>query len=482
MSFKRGTKVEVMRKKVPFSWHCAEIISGNGHTYSVKYDYFPGSTSEFVVERVSRKAIRPCPPPVEGVRSWVAGDIVEVYDNISWNIARVLKVLDRDHYLVKLLGVPQEFRVHKSNTRVRQSWQDNIWVVIGKGSRSCEDVKTIKLSTSNCYQKTSFQMPQANAKTKLRAGDDRLAVQDKAGLQESHMVSSRMLKRASPHFSSLFDACTGNVQKTRAIEKDGRRQRFVPDVLREKVDAVAYPRENLGEKYMHSSSNNRSNGYYEMEREKLSGLVACSLSRSSEPYDSDSDACSVGSCSVTSESPNRFPSHFVVSHCQDTDTLCSDAESFYGSPKQEKCLSPPGEEVSVCIHRIELHAYRCTLEALYASGPLSWEQEALLTNLRITLHISNDEHLMELRNLISSGTGPKKQKHMSGEAFINVLIWKEFLKGIVRVKWNLLIKHIQTMRKVLLEVQEATEGQENPTRNMVLLKEEILEHEEFQIV
>ncbi|GMP94637.1 hypothetical protein CsSME_00044026 [Camellia sinensis var. sinensis] len=407
MSFKRGTKVEVMRKKVPFSWHCAEIISGNGHTYSVKYDYFPGSTSEFVVERVSRKAIRPCPPPVEGVRSWLAGDIVEVYDNISWNIARVLKVLDRDHYLVKLLGVPQEFRVHKSNTRVRQSWQDNIWVVIGKGSRSCEDVKTIKLSTSNCYQKTSFQMPQANAKTKLRAGDDRIAVQDKAGLQESHMVSSRMLKRASPHFSSLFDACTGNVQKTRAIEKDGRRQRFVPDVLREKVDAVAYPRENLGEKYMHSSSNNRSNGYYEMEREKLSGLVACSLSRSSEPYDSDSDACSVGSCSVTSESPNRFPSHFVVSRCQDTDTLCSDAESFYGSPKQENCLSPPGEEVSVCIHRIELHAYRCTLEALYASGPLSWEQEALLTNLRITLHISNDEHLMELRNLISSGTGPK---------------------------------------------------------------------------
>lgn len=61
-------------------------------------------------------------------------------------------------------------------------------------------------------------------------------------------------------------------------------------------------------------------------------------------------------------------------------------------------------------------------------------------------------------------------------------ILQEFLKGIVRVKWNLLIKHIQTMRKVLLEVQEATEGQENPTRNMVLLKEEILEHEEPQIV
>lgn len=62
---------------------------------------------------------------------------------------------------------------------------------------------------------------------------------------------------------------------------------------------------------------------------------------------------------------------------------------------------PLGEDVAARIHRLESHAYRCTLEALYASGPLSWEQEALLTNLRITLHITNDEHLMELRNLIS---------------------------------------------------------------------------------
>lgn len=62
---------------------------------------------------------------------------------------------------------------------------------------------------------------------------------------------------------------------------------------------------------------------------------------------------------------------------------------------------PLGEDVAARIHRLELRAYRCTLEAFYASGSLSWEQEALLTNLRITLHITNDEHLRELRNLIS---------------------------------------------------------------------------------
>lgn len=132
MKFKKGSKVEVMSKKeVPVSWRCGEIISGNGHTYSVKYDCYPGSIGDAVVERVSRKAIRPCPPS-EGFESFVVGDVVEVFDSMSWKIARVLKVLDRDDYLVRLLGIPQEFRIHKSSIRVRQSWQDNKWVVIGK--------------------------------------------------------------------------------------------------------------------------------------------------------------------------------------------------------------------------------------------------------------------------------------------------------------------------------------------------------------
>ena len=91
-------------------------------------------------------------------------------------------------------------------------------------------------------------------------------------------------------------------------------------------------------------------------------------------------------------------------HCQETDTL-SDAESYHrpGSERESSSL-PSNEEVEVSIHSLELHAYRSTLEALYASGPLSWDQEALLTNLRIMLHISNDEHLKELKHLISTKT------------------------------------------------------------------------------
>lgn len=184
-------------------------------------------------------------------------------------------------------------------------------------------------------------------------------------------------KRASPFGSSHRQA-----KKVKLAKKYGgqsQRHSF------EKVDAFE------GNKYLQASYNYSLNGYYETEKNKRKsyGAVGCNLARISEPNESDNDQCSVGSCSVPSDGYNKLSSHY------DADVLSSDGESFNTSRVEH--------EVAVSVHRLELHAYRSTLEALYASGPLSWEKEALLTNLRINLHISNDEHLTELRHLISSG-------------------------------------------------------------------------------
>ncbi|KAF8393261.1 hypothetical protein HHK36_021502 [Tetracentron sinense] len=410
MRFKKGSKVEVLSKKeVPSgSWRCAEIISGNGHNYSVRYDWDPDTTGEALVERVSRKAIRPCPLPVEGAENWVPGDLVEVFDNMSWKMATVSKVMVGNYILVRLLGSWQEFRVHKSDLRARQSWKDDKWIMVGKGSGNFEDGKSNNLVASMYYQKSSSHVLQTDARMKLRVGDDCFPVENNNTFQESLMVSSRTLKRGSPYCSSQVEAYTGAARKTRAIEREGTRRRMVSvcaSPLNEKVDAVASPREMLGEKYMHASFNNKTTGFYEMdlERGKSKGVDEYFLARSLESNDADSTECSVGSCSSTSYNPYKFPLHSLADPNQDMDNHFSDVESFCGREYEvEKCPLPTKEELAAEIHRLELHAYRCTMEALHASGPLSWEQEALVTNLRLTLHISNDEHLMELRNLVSS--------------------------------------------------------------------------------
>ncbi|CAA3006603.1 uncharacterized protein LOC111377247 [Olea europaea var. sylvestris] len=398
MKFKRLSNVEVMNKRdTPVSWRNAKILSVNGCTYTVQYDCYPGQESELIGERVSRKFIRPRPPPVQGIENCVAGDIVEVFHGISWKLATILKVLHGYQYLVRLLGCSQELIVKGTNFRMRQIWHDDKWIVLPKGSRGYKDEKASRLSISNCDQ-------QFNARAKSRTQRDCLITQNDSKFKESPLVSSRSLKRMSPYCSSIIEVHNGHAQKMRAIEKDYRRHRVVASPALEKVDAVAYPREILGEKYMHASFKTRLNEFNEMEKAKQNNLLGCSRVRSSESNHSDSDACSVGSCSINDQNSNKCPKHFIPLSHQVSDTISSDAESCSDPVEVKNCPLPPKEEVEASIHCLELHAYRCTLEALYASGPLSWDQEAMLTNLRITLHISNDEHLMELKDLISTKT------------------------------------------------------------------------------
>lgn len=226
-----------------------------------------------------------------------------------------------------------------------------------------------------------------------KARNDCSPIVDGSGLRESHLVSSTSLKRVSPYCSSLIDTYP---RKMRAVWNE--------EVL-EKVDAVAYPSEHVGEKCMLASFNNGTNQYQfnKMALVKPNNGITDCLERIIDSNDSCSDVSSVGSCSVISSGPNKVSSDMFAGPCQDADSLCSDAESLSVGGEEEKRTLYPNEDIAARIHRLELHAYSSTLKAMYASGPLTWEQELLLTDLRISLHISNDEHLLEIRNLVSSG-------------------------------------------------------------------------------
>ncbi|KAL1346874.1 hypothetical protein HN51_020402 [Arachis hypogaea] len=399
MRLKKGSKVEVLASTEGpcVEFRCAQIISGNGRTYSVQYECST-VTSEAGVQRIQRKAIRPCPPLIEGVESWKACDIVEVYDAGSWKVATVLKVLGRDFYLVRCLSSCKQMKVHKDGMRVRQSWINDQWIInqqdlgnSGGGKSSCNLI-------SNSY-KVMHEVQQPGTRKSQQDRSDCFSSTNANALYKPFAASSTGLKRLSPYGNSAVDAYP---KKMRAVinKTEYERSKVVPTA--QKVDVIAYPQNKMGEKCMYDSIINGTNQYCETWK-KPPHVTTCYFERIAEPDYSCNDLSSVGSCSVIGSSTSRSSSNMLAGSCHDEDTLSSDAESLNVGDLDKGCPISPEEDVAEGIHRVELHAYRSTLEAIYASGSLSWEQEELLTNLRISLHISNDEHLMEIKNLASVG-------------------------------------------------------------------------------
>ncbi|KAI7743310.1 hypothetical protein M8C21_030724 [Ambrosia artemisiifolia] len=320
MRFKKGSKVEVMNKEVPASWCVAEIVSGDGHGYNVRYDGYEG------VEKVSRRFVRPSPPAVR-LQSWVAGEIVEVFDEGSWKVATVLKILKGGRFLVRLHGFTHEVRTHKSNVRARQAWCDGQWVPVAKISGSNGVEPLICQKEEDC----------------LHVYND---------------VRLRKRKRSSTFSSSLHEA-----KKVKPAEKEGgqgqsQSQRRVSGHSFEKVDAFE------GNKYMQASFNNSLNGYYETEKRKTYG-VGCDLTRISKPNESDNNECSVGSCSVPSYGHNKLSSRY------DADDLSSDGESFNTSRGEH--------EVAASIHRATIGGMHLLLpksrNKILVLLPFSWKKQ-----------------------------------------------------------------------------------------------------------
>ncbi|GJS89629.1 EMSY domain-containing protein [Tanacetum coccineum] len=119
--------------------------------------------------------------------------------------------------------------------------------------------------------------------------------------------------------------------------------------------------------------------------------------------ETDSVVSSSGSCSINSYKPYDMYCRSV--HESDAESACQsgyheDTEIYHEDNDQSFTEDTLADE----IHRQELNAYRSTIEALHASGPLTWEKETMVTDLRLSLHISNDEYLIMLKNLNSSSS------------------------------------------------------------------------------
>ncbi|XP_019439842.1 PREDICTED: uncharacterized protein LOC109345329 isoform X2 [Lupinus angustifolius] len=357
MRFKEGAKVEVLSKaEVPSgSWLCAEIICGNGQYCTIRYDGYQGADGEVIVEKVSKKAIRPCPPAIELVGIWCPGDVVEIFHNFSWKMATVLKVLGKKYILVRLLGSSLEFQVSKFDIRVRQSWQDGRWIVVGEGPASCENGK--RDSALNLRQNvfSTAEIQKTAAKTKLSVSNVCNPQRKELTVLESRPVSFKTLKRGS---YSQVEAYAEPPPKFRAIENKGRCQRAVVRNL-PTPHGVIFPRDVLAEECIPASLNNTKNGIsdIDIERRKQTGVIGFLLRENFDSNDADSVTCSVGSCSIPGRNSYKLPFSVSACHFNDVNSSSSDAESYCHVGYDEGSCSPPTQqELAAEIHRVELEA------------------------------------------------------------------------------------------------------------------------------
>ncbi|NP_001145054.2 uncharacterized protein [Zea mays] len=110
----------------------------------------------------------------------------------------------------------------------------------------------------------------------------------------------------------------------------------------------------------------------------------------------EEDECSVASCSA------NYSEYSTSDNKQSVGTgSCFADDVMYSCQRRQETKNAYGSGLFLNVHELELQAYQSTVRAFHAAGPLTWEQESLLTNLRLSLNISNEEHLLQLRHLLS---------------------------------------------------------------------------------
>ncbi|URE37790.1 hypothetical protein MUK42_26212 [Musa troglodytarum] len=212
--------------------------------------------------------------------------------------------------------------------------------------------------------------------------------------KQKHAVCSSPIKTMKPKLRSYcgfspVDLVKGMDRKGKLIQN--RSHKLVRGALPRRMDTISFSKDLDSQNFLHKSGKERVGGSPWIKADKRHTNNHVLIPSSTPlPVSEDNNDCSVASCSG-----NDYPGYTYQSlrkHSKDT--------AF--NSLVDECQSKTGDELAANVHELELHAYHSTVEAFHASGPLSWEQESLLTNLRLSLNISNEEHLHHLRHLLSA--------------------------------------------------------------------------------
>uniref|UniRef100_A0A6N2LG99 ENT domain-containing protein n=1 Tax=Salix viminalis TaxID=40686 RepID=A0A6N2LG99_SALVM len=365
-------------KKTPWATWVVVSRQCSFGRWQIRYRSLSDNKGEPIMEKVREEDVRPQPPQKKR-RRWMAGDVAEIFDFQCWREGKIAKVLNNNLFVVRLLGSIQLKEFHGSSVRVQQAWHNNNWSVIGKVAQNKEYTKKFADNKSKHPGSLVRRVPVSVTREGpcLREKDEQKHVKDgqhnvKMDLDRHH------LQRSSKDLVSCMEGC---------------HKQLVPNLpFFEGADNIISPEKLIVDEKL--------KGSIKMNAKMVKETTELLYTSSNALLTEDSNQSSVASCSsngFADSSSHNFQTPL------DNASHESDAGSSFLSFSFIKRLTPYFEQkLEAEIHELEFHAYRSTVQALYASGPLSWEQESLLTNLRLSLHISDEEHLLHLRQLLST--------------------------------------------------------------------------------
>ncbi|KAM0873047.1 hypothetical protein ACQ4PT_038331 [Festuca glaucescens] len=384
MRIKTGMDVEAWIKDAATNksaWRAGKVIQGNGHTYTIKW--FDGSLD---TAGIKRKFVRPSPKPdVQLPMDLAASDIVELFDNNMWKWAEVVRVGDRQ-LDVKFVDSTNVFTADMSLLRPQLLYGEEGWALTHKD----DQIPTESAVPSR---------PIAGKNIKRKA--------------TCHGIANSAFKPGKAQRSN----CTVDSNIVRDVK------RFQGDANRlfakREAPAARY-NNNIEVMDVHPShciKKREETGYNadiflarRTDCDKDNGV------RKSDTSSSTSDSSS--SCSSGSNnSGDDCADYATVEHCQEgqeADILllprCNEEEQGSDNRRLQhhQANEVQGvmkqEEQNDRVHARELEAYLSVMKAFHATGSLTWAKTGLLSDLRLQLHVSSDEHLQ----IIWSLNGKKK--------------------------------------------------------------------------
>lgn len=467
MRITQGSKVEVWTTEAapPMgAWRAGEVKWGNGHSYIMRW--FDGGPDS---GRISRKFVRPFPPHVDLPEDLEAGDIVEVSDRDLWKWAEVVRAGhggDRQ-FDVKIIGSTKVLTADRGALRVRQVLrEDDVWVVHHKVTRTPSPSPS---SSPHANPLLGFCYVCSNGRLTTPCRGSTSSLQDKeiaavpsrpiAGKNiKSKANVARKVNVANGDDGSKFAAQAFKLGKTKRsndcmvdsdIVRDVKRFQGNGDTKRPLTNKELAPRydDNVEVMDVHPNHYLIKKQQEARDNNELDRHVARTDKDSDDDSSSKSDTSSAGSSSCSSSSGgggsnNNCGGDGAVSAtgetCQDQDAAiqplpsCKKLQEHDSDDRTESRASggmhhrPANDQAAAVtkqeeeqdyerVHDLELDAYVSVMAAFHATGSLTWEKEELLSNLRLHLHISSDEHLQVIWRLNGkrkpAGGGPTRSVH-----------------------------------------------------------------------